>query len=115
MILFSNLYRFSNFCSGLSSKEPWHILGRSYAQIPADLAIFAPAEVAAIDDIIDVFKGVSAATASEISHSELGWQIAGTMEEIPPYTYLLSEGDLTEEDIEWAKGCIEEHRASAVR
>jgi len=51
VILFSNLYRFSNFCSGLSSKELWHILGRSYAQIPTDLAIFAPAEVAAIDDI----------------------------------------------------------------
>jgi hypothetical protein len=34
------------------------------------------------------------------------------MEEIPPYTYLLSEGELTEEDIAWAKEAIKEYRAS---
>jgi hypothetical protein len=85
---------------------------RPVAKTSPDLSVFKPWEVAVIDKIIDVFKGINAITASEISHSELGWQLAETMEEIPPYTYLLSEGELTEEDIAWAKEAIKEYLAS---
>jgi hypothetical protein len=88
---------------------------RPVALATPDLEKFSGKEVATIDEVIEVFKGVNAATASEISHSELGWQVAGMMEEIPPFAYLLSEAELTEDDIKRAKEYIAEDRAAKLR
>jgi hypothetical protein len=88
---------------------------RPVALAVPDLSIFSGEEVAAIDEIIEVFKGVNATTASAISHSEMGWQLARLKEEIPTFAYLLSEAELSEDDIQWGKDCVEEHRASQLR
>lgn len=76
-----------------------------------DLSTFTSEEIAEIDAIIDVFENATAALASSISHDEIALKIAEDMEELPPYTFLLTRADLTEDDLAWAQKVIKEHRA----
>ena len=50
--------------------------------------------------------------ASELSHEEISWQLADTMEELPFYTYLLNEEALTDTDINWATQIINERETT---
>jgi hypothetical protein len=81
-----------------------------------NLSVFSPEEVSVIDSIIEYFKDANATMASELSHDELGWQLAAPREEIPPCAYLLTEAEVDDSDIEWAEQQIEEYqRETAVR
>jgi hypothetical protein len=39
-------------------------------------------------------------------------ELAKDMEELPPYSFLLTQADLTEDDLAWAQKEIKEHRAA---
>lgn len=86
---------------------------RCVAVQPPNVTCFSSQEISVMDEIICGFKGVNAKTASDVSHEELSWKLAEQMEELPPFTFLLSEGQLTSEDIEWANKVIKEHRKSS--
>lgn len=59
-----------------------------------------------MEEVIADFKNETASTLSDFSHQHLAWKIAEMMEEIPYFTYLLSESELTDEDLQWGKDQI---------
>ena len=69
-----------------------------------DYSVFSREELATLEAAINSFRTVNGSTASEISHQqELGWQLAGQMEDIPASTFLLIEDDISDTDIAWGK------------
>jgi len=70
-----------------------------------DISLFTSDDISMVDDIIDII--CLEHTAKSISHSthDRIWELAEIGEEIPYYTIFASElGEITEEDIKWAKG-----------
>ncbi|MHB1006596.1 MAG: Panacea domain-containing protein [Chloroflexota bacterium] len=66
-----------------------------------DLSVFSPAEIALVDQVIELFQSCNASDVSEISHAwSVGWQVARDSAEIPYETVLLSVPSLTQADIE---------------
>lgn len=76
---------------------------------PPDLNSFTPEEISVIDEVIYTFKDGNAAISTAISHEELAWQIASSMEELPYYSFFLTQADLTDYDITWAKEAYQKH------
>ena len=68
-----------------------------------DITKFAPAEIALMDEVIENFKDATGAMASQLSHEMLAFKIANVMEDLPDYTFLLNESDITEKDLAWGK------------
>lgn len=71
---------------------------------------FTAEELRTIDSIIENIKDVNATAISDFSHQEIAWKVARDFEELPFYTYLLTQGEITEEDVRWSEGVIAEHR-----
>jgi hypothetical protein len=69
-----------------------------------DLKCFAKEEIFMIENVIDSMGSFDAKTLSDFTHNQINWQVAELKEELPFYSYLLTEEDLTPEDIEWAEG-----------
>jgi hypothetical protein len=66
-----------------------------------DLSVFAPAEIALVDQVIELFQSCNASDISEISHAlSVGWQIAPDRGDIIYETVFLSPASLTKADIE---------------
>lgn len=85
---------------------------RLFALSEPELGDFSPDEIALIDNIVEQLKDMRAVEISELSHSEINWQIAKPMEELPFYTYLLTEEPVTDEDRAWARDIINQKRAN---
>jgi len=75
---------------------------RPIALVPADLSDFTGAEIAKVDKVIEILRGHSAATVSEVSHKR-AWRIAGDNESIPYEAALLSDDGITDFQIGRAK------------
>lgn len=83
---------------------------RLVTKIEPDLECFKAEEIALIDDIIDLLKNMNATEISDLSHLQMSWKVAKDKEELPFYTFLLSEDTITDEDISWAKNTITQRR-----
>ena len=68
-------------------------------------------EVALIDGIISECSKYSGNDLSNITHNMLAWQIAEPMQELPPFTFLLSAQAVTDSDIKWSKTQIAAHES----
>lgn len=62
-----------------------------------DLSIFTAAEIAAVDEIVDIFWNHTAKDVSEFSHG-IAWQVAGDKSSIPYEAAFLSDEPLTDYD-----------------
>ncbi len=84
---------------------------RPYALRPANVSVFSPEEVEAMDGVIEVFKSANAKLASDVSHMEFGWELAKIGETLPTFTYLLTEGEINDADTAWALESIREYES----
>jgi hypothetical protein len=87
---------------------------RARAVAKPDVTVFSPEQVELIDSIINSFIGVNGKLASDLTHEEISWKIAGPMEELPDYAYLLTEADLDESDLAWAKKAIHAYSGAKI-
>ena len=62
-----------------------------------DVSVFAEGEVRIMDEAIDALWNMSARQASDLSHTEIGWQVAGQGETIPYETTWLSSDPIPQE------------------
>lgn len=85
-----------------------------FAQREANIEGFTASEISLIDHVIEVFRdsNINATKASDLTHELLNIQLASHFEEIPFYTYLLTQANYTEEDLEWATSEIEKYESS---
>ena len=67
-----------------------------------NISLFTPDELGVIHHILLSLRSSDAGNVSELSHSFLGWQLAGDREEIPYESVFLSDEAPTDEDIERA-------------
>lgn len=77
-----------------------------------NISLFTADEISFIDEVINEFRDTNATIASLMTHELLAWKIARPTEELPFHTFLLSEADLTEHDIDWAIKSINEREAA---
>lgn len=68
-----------------------------------DLSVFSPDEIALVDKLIMGFCGINATVLSELSHLQIGWQIASPKEVIPYQTVFLANEELLPFDRQRAK------------
>jgi hypothetical protein len=64
------------------------------------LEVFSGPEVALVHAVIDALRGRGARDVSELSHHEVGWQVAAIGDEIPYQAIFLDDREPTEEDIQ---------------
>lgn len=91
---------------------------RPVSKVPEDkldVTCFSATEISDMEEIITAFSSANGTMVSNLSHDELAWKLAGLMEELPHYTYLLTEAQLEEKDLQWGKGQVELHRRAAIR
>jgi hypothetical protein len=73
----------------------------------ADLTLFSGRDIGLVDKIINDIKGKSAQYVSELSHA-LAWRVVEMNAPIPYEAALLSDEEVTEEDVESANALITE-------
>ena len=86
---------------------------RCVAVEETDLSLLTADEVAIIEKVLDFVKDMSAKEVSELTHKDLGWQIAYPREEIPFYTYILTMAEPKQSDLDWGLKYADEHRAKS--
>lgn len=79
---------------------------RIVAKKQPQLLAFSQEEIAIMDEICNSAMPLNATQISNYSHHELGWQLAEDFETIPKFTYLLTNSEINEDDIAWAKNKI---------
>jgi hypothetical protein len=84
-----------------------HIQKRIVALRDPKLNLFAAAEIAMVDQVIEAFRDATARAVSDLSHDLPGWQLAALHEEIPYETACLPDEHVeaepvTQEEMEWA-------------
>lgn len=74
------------------------------------LLAFSGEEISFMDEVCEFAKELNATQMSEYSHKELGWILAREFEEIPACAYLLTNSEINENDVKWAKDKISQRR-----
>lgn len=64
-----------------------------------DLSIFDEEEIELVDAIVVALQGKNATEASELSHCEVGWKLAGHKEDIPYTSVFISDRALTGSEV----------------
>ena len=77
-----------------------HIQKRTVNLRSPNLAIFTGAEIALVDEVIEVLKNAKAEVVSELSHRMVGWMSVEVGENIPYSTIFLSNQELSPEEVE---------------
>jgi Protein of unknown function (DUF4065) len=89
---------------------------RLTAKRDANLALFAPRELALVDKVIQEFWGRNAKPISEDSHRETGWRLAKLGETIPYWSVFIDlERQPSTDDVAWTKGMGADPRALQVQ
>lgn len=70
--------------------------------------LFEEHELAIVDAVIEELKDFDASTVSYMTHGRV-WEIAKNGQRVPYEAAFVSDGGLTEEDMQWALGLINEH------
>jgi len=74
---------------------------------------FTPEQISIVDGVIDaVCNDHTAKSIVSLSHDAI-WEMAAIGEELPLYTALAEQGEITEDDVKWADGKILEMHAAA--
>jgi Protein of unknown function (DUF4065) len=76
----------------------------------AELKLFSPEEIDDINTVIEENRGLNATELGLKSKNEVAYKHAKLLEELPDFTFLLNDGDITENDLEWARKKIIEHK-----
>ncbi len=92
--------------SGVCTELEVNYFGRTQRRIVArrepDFALFSPAEIALVDEVIQLLWDNNAREVSELSHRFIGWQAAKVREDIPFETVFVGDPaayPLTEEEV----------------
>lgn len=90
--------------TGDCSMETREVFGnkqrRLVAKRQADVDVFAPHEIALIDEVLDLLGQHNAAEVSDLSHDLPGWQVADDQESIPFETIFVAPArELTQAEI----------------
>lgn len=74
------------------------------------IEMFSPSEIELIDMVIGDCRDFTASQISNFSHREMAWKLATLFEELPLFTYLLTQSEITEDDITWGRDKISSFR-----
>lgn len=74
------------------------------------LGHFTSEEVSLMDEVIKQCRTFNASEISDNSHNELAWQLAGPLEPLPSFTYLLTKSELNQDDLIWAEDRAAKHK-----
>jgi hypothetical protein len=77
------------------------------------VAIFDPAEIKVVDEVIKQLRGFDAEDVSVFSHEQTGWQVARLHETIPYGTIFISDEALNADDIRRIQRFAEQHGYAA--
>lgn len=85
-----------------------YAIQRPLAQSEPELdEVFAPSEIAIVEEVLRQFEGQSAVDTSEWSHDHsVGWRLTSDGERIPYETIFLSSEAPTRDDERWAKDVL---------
>jgi hypothetical protein len=75
---------------------------------PAELESFSGPEIETVNKMIDLIKGHTASSISELSHTMLGWRMAADGESIPYESVFLYGGPITASDRQRAEAVASE-------
>jgi uncharacterized phage-associated protein len=82
----------------------------------ADPDVFAPRELALVDEVIEEFWGRSARAISDESHKQSGWRLAEFGDTIPYWSILIDlDHKPTDTDREWARRMASDPRAAELQ
>lgn len=81
---------------------------RPFALRGPELGLFTAAEVCLIETVLARYRSFTARQCSILSHRKYGWQLAAMGETIPVSTELISERDLTLDEMAYAEDLVEE-------
>ena len=74
---------------------------------PPDMHAFTPGELKEVDEMITLItEHYTAKSVSEASHDHI-WKAALEGEEIPHYSIFAVSGEITQDEIDWARGELE--------
>ncbi len=86
----------------MDKKPFWGQLQQRYVpKRDVDDTIFTEGELDLIDEVINGISDLNGTEISDMSHQLLCWKIPKYKEEIPEHTFLLSEREPTEKEINW--------------
>jgi len=74
--------------------------------------VFDKDEIFLIDDVLESIGDHNAAEISDYTHQFLAWIIANDKEELPFYSFLLTENEPEVKDLEWANKSIKAYKSS---
>jgi uncharacterized phage-associated protein len=75
----------------------------------AVLGSFTAEEIGLVDRVLESLRSTNAKTVSELSHIEIGWQVAKKGETIPYGTIFLSDKPLTNDEVRRIQHFAEQH------
>jgi hypothetical protein len=78
----------------------------------ANIEVFEKNELVIINEVIDQISDHNATQISDYTHQFLAWILANNKEELPNYTFLLTNKDPDNSDVDWAKKSIKEYESS---
>lgn len=93
----------SGDCSEQERKYFGYTQKRVVALREPDLSNFSGEEVAIVEDVLRMLRGVSASDISKVSHEFVGWQAFDIGDVIPYSTVFVSSRELTEEEKDYAR------------
>jgi Protein of unknown function (DUF4065) len=81
---------------------------RYIAKRQPNVDVFEKDEIVLINDVLESLGDVSAKGISDYTHTFISWIFANHMENLPFYTFLLTNKEPDLSDYEWAKKSIEQ-------
>jgi len=76
---------------------------------PPKTEVFTSEEIFLIDEIIESIGNMNATDISELTHQFISWIVANDKEELPFYTFLLTQSDPSKADYEWANKVVKKY------
>jgi hypothetical protein len=74
-----------------------------------DITVFEKEEIFLIDDVIESISNHSATEISDYTHQFISWIFANHKEDLPFYTFLLTNGEPELKDYEWADAAMKKY------
>ena len=71
--------------------------------------IFTPDEIFLIDEVLESISNMNATDISELTHQFVSWKVASDKEELPFYTFLLTQAEPSSADFEWATNVMKKY------
>lgn len=82
---------------------------RHIAKREPDIEVFEKDELVLINDVIESIGDKSAKDLSDYTHTFVSWIVANNMEQLPFYSFLLTNKEPESNDYEWAENAIKNY------